>query len=221
MSTSKRNDPGGIKRIALARLLPRTRDIREVGRARVDAAAALLEREGFAAPVILDKKSRAILSGHARILAARQLWSQGKKIPGLRQGVLPAIETAGLSEAEKQALLAAEDDGSLASLTTANRLQNEFLGHPDVSYELPEGGLEYDENDALIFEPEGYEPFVAHDVAEESEGSLPALIDPQDRRARQLARAVMSDREVVTFSCPHCGETIAARREDLLPGKGG
>src|SRR5215208_5267114 len=95
--TSASNADRGILALeyrAIAGLIPYSRNPRTHSEAQVMEIAASIETFGWTNPILIDGES-GIIAGHGRLLAARQL--------GMKE--VPVIELAGISEAQKWALI--------------------------------------------------------------------------------------------------------------------
>jgi hypothetical protein len=67
---------------------------------------------GWTNPVLVDEAGR-VIAGHGRLEAARGLWGSGKTIPRTPTGQVPVVVLTGLSDAQRRALILADNQIAL------------------------------------------------------------------------------------------------------------
>lgn len=122
---------------------PRTHSAKQVAQ-----IAASIETFGFVNPVLIDEASR-VIAGHGRIAAAKQL----------SLGVVPTIAVQGLTEAQKKALVIADNKIALNAGWDEDLLV-EALGEIvlDTEFDLGAIGYETAELDNLLDRPQKVDP---------------------------------------------------------------
>jgi ParB-like nuclease family protein len=128
-----------IRQIAVSDLIPYAKNARTHSEAQVALIAGSIRAFGFNNPVLVDGEN-GIIAGHGRVLAALKL--------GL--DVVPAIELAHLSEAQKRAYILA--DNRLAEQAGWDRalLSLELADLGDLGVDLGDIGFEGAELDDLL-----------------------------------------------------------------------
>jgi DNA modification methylase len=118
----------------LDRLIPYARNARTHSDAQVAQIAASIREFGWTNPILIDGES-GIIAGHGRVLAARKL--------GLTE--VPAIELAGLSEAQKRAYIIADNKLALNAGWDTEMLAIEFGDLAGLGFDLSLTGFGDDE----------------------------------------------------------------------------
>ena len=145
----------------VADLIPYARNARTHSDAQVALIAGSIREFGFNNPVLVDG-GNGIISGHGRVLAARQL--------GLT--TVPVIELAHLSEAAKRAYILADNKLAEAAGWDRDLLALEVADLSDLGVDLAGLGFAGAELDALL----------AHDAVDPREEETPAPpADPVSR----------------------------------------
>jgi len=157
------------KTVPVASLIPYARNSRTHSPAQVDKIAASIREFGFLNPIITDGKS-GIVAGHGRVLAAQKL--------GMT--ILPVIDAAHLSEAQKRAYVLADNRTALDGGWDNDLLKIELQDLQAEGFDLELTGFELGELTDL---------FDSHDFA-------PGSMDDQGR-LNELAPKMVT--------CPHCG----------------
>jgi DNA modification methylase len=114
-----------IERWPIARLIPRVNNPRTHSRQQVAQIAASIKEFGWTNPILVDGED-VILAGHARVLAAKKL----------RMEVLPVIVLRHLSEAQKRALVIADNQLALNAGWDEAALRTELEALRDADYDL-------------------------------------------------------------------------------------
>lgn len=124
------------------KLKPDPRNARKHPKRQIDQICASMSEFGFTNPIVVDEEG-AIIAGHGRLLAAKQL--------GLTEA--PVIVISGLTDAQKRRLRLADNKIALNSGWDREQLAVELR---ELSIEIPDlviPGFETGEIDALIVEP--------------------------------------------------------------------
>lgn len=130
---------------SVAELTPYAKNARTHSEEQVAQIVASIKEFGFTNPVLIDEKAN-IIAGHGRILAAQKL--------GLRE--VPCIVLEGLSEAQKQAYVIADNKLALNAGWDLDVLKSELADLRDANFDLGLTGFSSDELDRL-FAPAGTE----------------------------------------------------------------
>ena len=167
----------------------------------VSALAVSIEKFGFLVPIVIDKDSH-VLAGHARRLAAIKL--------GLSEVPCLVVEDDWTDE-RKRAYALVDNRMSDMSIWDMDNLKREldylqhFLDVDDFlsTYEMGELAEE------------------AAKFQQEAAGTLSRLMadasktqDMASARKKQDEMSDRHDRDVVTVTCPHCGESMTIDKDD-------
>ena len=114
-----------IERWAIERLIPRVNNPRTHSREQVAQIAASIKEFGWTNPVLVDEDDN-IVAGHARVLAAKKL----------RIEAIPVIVLRHLSEAQKRALVIADNQLALNAGWDEAALRVELEALRDADYDL-------------------------------------------------------------------------------------
>jgi 16S rRNA G966 N2-methylase RsmD len=133
-----------IELINTERLIPYPRNSRTHSDAQLDQIAASIREFGFTNPVLIDAENE-IIAGHGRILAA--------KILGLEE--VPCIRIDYLSDAQKRALILADNKLALNAGWDDDLLTVELGGLRDIGFEIGLTGFGEDELNLLLSENHG------------------------------------------------------------------
>jgi DNA modification methylase len=136
---SKTNIDIQIERWPIERLLPRANNPRTHTDAQIAQIAASIREFGFTNPVLVDADD-GILAGHARTLAARKL--------GMKE--VPVIVLAHLSEAQRRALVIADNQLASNSGWDEDLLRIELALLQEADYDLGLVGFDDDELQRLL-----------------------------------------------------------------------
>ena len=128
---------------APADLKPYERNSRTHSRAQVEALARSIGEYGFTNPILLDE-SGTIIAGHGRLQAAQHL--------GMDQ--VPTITLAGLSEAQRRALVLADNRIALDAGWDVEMLRVELADLRSDGFDLSLTGFSLEELDNLLAPPE-------------------------------------------------------------------
>jgi DNA modification methylase len=130
------------KTVSVAELVPYARNSRTHSPQQVDKIAASIREFGFLNPVIVDGQN-GIVAGHGRVMAAQKL--------GLE--VLPVIEAAHLTEAQKRAYVIADNRLALDAGWDNELLKVELQDLDAQGFDLTLTGFDIDEIGAFLDEP--------------------------------------------------------------------
>jgi DNA modification methylase len=143
-STRPFEQPISFEYVNLASLKDNPNNARQHARKQLVKLERSIEKYGFLCPVLIDERGE-LVCGHARVVAARNL--------GLRK--IPAVRTGNLTDAQKRAVMVA--DNRLAELATWNadalRRELSFLNQ-DVDFDFGAIGFDTAEIDFLIDDSE-------------------------------------------------------------------
>jgi hypothetical protein len=114
-----------IERWPIARLIPRVNNPRTHSRQQIAQIAASIEEYGWTNPILVDETDE-ILAGHARVLAAKKLHME----------VVPVIVLRHLSEAQKRALVIADNQLALNAGWDETALRAELEALREAYYSL-------------------------------------------------------------------------------------
>lgn len=131
------------KSLPISVLQPYERNARTHSEAQIEQLRASIREFGFTNPVLVDEAGR-ILAGHGRVLAAA---AEG-------MSHVPTLEVAGLSDAQRRALILADNRLALDAGWDANLLAEELRGLQLDGYDLDVIGFSTQElHDLLHVEP--------------------------------------------------------------------
>jgi DNA modification methylase len=115
-------------------LIPYVNNARTHSDEQVSQIAASIKEFGWTNPIILDEEN-GIIAGHGRLMAAKKL--------GMRQ--VPCITLEGLTEAQKKALVIADNRLALNAGWDAGMLKLEFASLKEMNFDLALTGFSLDE----------------------------------------------------------------------------
>ena len=130
------------KTVSVADLIPYARNARTHSDAQVAKIAASIREFGFLNPIIVDGAS-GIVAGHGRVMAAQKL--------GLT--VVPVIEAAHLTEAQKRAYVLADNRLALDAGWDLEMLRVELTDLKGMDFDLSLTGFEIGELGKLMLDP--------------------------------------------------------------------
>jgi ParB-like chromosome segregation protein Spo0J len=102
--------------------------------------AASIKEFGWTNPILIDGEN-GIIAGHGRLAAARKL----------KMKAIPAIQLDGLSEAQKKALILADNKLALNSGWDYDLLKVELNQLSDIGYDLEMIGFDANELSSIMF----------------------------------------------------------------------
>jgi DNA modification methylase len=114
-----------VERWPISRLIPRTNNPRTHSREQIAQIAASIKEFGWTNPILVDAADE-ILAGHARVLAARKL----------RMEEVPVIVLRHLSEAQRRAVVIADNQLALNAGWDETRLREELEALRNADYDL-------------------------------------------------------------------------------------
>ena len=132
-------EPLQVEYRPIDRLIPYARNSRTHTDAQVAQIAASIREFGWTNPVLVDGEN-GIVAGHARVLAARKL--------GVTD--VPVIELSGMTEAQKQAYVLADNQLALNAGWDEDLLALELKDLKDVSFDLSTIGFSDRELQSLL-----------------------------------------------------------------------
>ncbi len=145
-------------------LIPYVNNSRKHSDQQVAQIAASIKEFGWTNPILVDK-DKGIIAGHGRLMAARKL----------KMGDVPTIELSHLSDAQKKALVIADNKLALNADWDTQILSLELSELQDIGFDLDILGFDANELNALL-EPEEVEGLTDEDavpeVPEESKTKL-------------------------------------------------
>ena len=139
MAASETSSPIKLEQRDVSTLIPFARNSRTHSDEQVAQIAASIREFGWTNPVLIDGKSN-IIAGHGRLLAARKL--------GMAQ--VPAIVLDHLTDAQKRALVIADNKLALNAGWDTELLSSEIAGLGDEGFDLSLLGFNEDELAALL-----------------------------------------------------------------------
>lgn len=128
-----------VEQVAIADLLPYARNARTHTDAQVAQVAASIREFGFTNPVLVDEAGT-IIAGHCRVIAARRL--------GLAS--VPAIRIRGLTDAQRRALVLADNQLALNAGWNEDMLAAELAQLREEGFDLAVTGFDAGEIDRLL-----------------------------------------------------------------------
>ena len=132
-----------IEQVQIADLIPYARNSRTHSDAQVAQIAASIKEFGWTNPVLIDAGG-GIIAGHGRVLAARKL--------GMAD--VPCIRLTHLSDAQKRALIIADNRLALSAGWDDEMLRVELEDLADADFDLDVLGFDDDELAKLLGEDE-------------------------------------------------------------------
>ena len=145
MSDGKaQRDFPAYKSVPVADLIPYARNSRTHSDAQVAKIAASIREFGFLNPIIVDGEN-GIIAGHGRVMAAQKLALH----------VVPVIEAAHLSEAQKRAYIIADNRLALDAGWDMDMLKVELSDLKGMDFDLSLTGFEVGEIGKLLLDPAG------------------------------------------------------------------
>jgi len=140
--------------VAVEPLAPYARNSRTHSPEQIKQIEDSIRRFGFVGVLGYDADGLAI--GHGRRLAALNMWARGEVVPGpgkrepIPEGFLPAIDITGLSEAERRALIIADNQLALNADWDREILSSEMAALSAMDFEMPLLGFDPKELDKLL-----------------------------------------------------------------------
>lgn len=183
---NKNKDPE-IKMVRVDELIPYVNNSRTHSDKQVDQIAASIKEFGFTNPILTDG-DKGIIAGHGRLMAAKKL----------KLELVPTIELAYLSEAQKKALVIADNKLALNSAWDMDILK--------VEIEALSSEFEYD-LEILGFEPSEIESVLdlcddEDDFGEDQSGSLQDKFEIIVNLPDECAQTALLDRLIEEgFDC--------------------
>lgn len=145
MSDGKaQRDFPAYKSVPVADLIPYARNSRTHSDAQVAKIAASIRELGFLNPIIVDGEN-GIIAGHGRVMAAQKLALH----------VVPVIEAAHLSEAQKRAYIIADNRLALDAGWDMDMLKVELSDLKGMDFDLSLTGFEIGEIGKMLLDPAG------------------------------------------------------------------
>ena len=145
-----------IEHWPIGRLTPRANNPRTHSREQVSQIAASIREFGWTNPILVDANDE-ILAGHARLLAARKL----------RMENLPVIVLGHLSEAQRRALVIADNQLALNAGWDEETLRVELEALRDADYDLAIVGFDDVELQRLLEAQDGAQGLTDEDAVPE------------------------------------------------------
>lgn len=156
-------------------LIPYVNNSRTHSDAQITQLASSIKEFGFTTPVLIDEGD-SLIAGHGRVLAAQKVG----------QEEVPAIIVSGLTEAQKKALVIADNQLALNAGWDIDKLKLEVETLEELDFDLDLLGFD-DEFLASLQDSINFDP-----ATEDEQGQLDEL-DPK------------------WIDCPHCGKEFDAR----------
>lgn len=128
-----------VRQWPIAKLIPYTRNARTHSEEQIAQIADSILEFGWTNPILVDEKG-VVIAGHARLLAARKL--------GMEE--VPVVVLAHLSEAQKRALVIADNKLALNAGWDDELLRGEILALKDDGFDLDLLGFSDDELRLLL-----------------------------------------------------------------------
>lgn len=136
-------------------LIPYVNNSRKHSDQQVAQIAASIKEFGWTNPILVDK-DKGIIAGHGRLMAARKL----------KMGDVPTIELSHLSDAQKKALVIADNKLALNADWDTQILSLELSELQDIGFDLDILGFDANELNALL-DPEEVEGLTDEDAVPE------------------------------------------------------
>jgi ParB-like chromosome segregation protein Spo0J len=126
--------------VPIADLIPYVNNARTHSDEQVAQIAASIKEFGWTNPILIDGEN-GIIAGHGRLAAARKL----------KMDAVPAIQLDGLSEAQKKALILADNKLALNSGWDYDLLKIELDALSDIGFDLAKIGFDENELTTIMF----------------------------------------------------------------------
>lgn len=97
-----------LANLDVSRVKPNPRNAKTHSAEQIALIASSMLDFGWTQPVVVDE-ANVVLAGHARLEAAKTIWSAGQAIPGTEKGIVPVVIVTGLSEVQKRAYMLADN----------------------------------------------------------------------------------------------------------------
>jgi DNA modification methylase len=136
--------PRSLENRGIASLIPFERNARTHSEAQISQIAASIREFGWTNPLLIDPEGN-VIAGHGRLLAARKLEMTG----------VPCIVVDGLSEAQRRALVIADNKLAMNAGWDEELLASELKGLLDVDFNIGLLGFDAGELDHLFAEKVG------------------------------------------------------------------
>lgn len=120
--------------ISIASLVPYTKNARTHSEAQVEQIAASMREFGFTNPLLVDEDN-GVIAGHGRLAAAQRIGMDS----------VPAVRLTGLTEAQKKALVIADNKLAENAAWDEAMLSAELRNLQDMGYDLNLTGFAGDE----------------------------------------------------------------------------
>lgn len=124
----------------IAQLKPNPRNTRTHPPEQIAQLKDLIRLVGFTNPILEDDEG--IIAGHGRLIAVSEMWAAGETVMGpgkraaLPKGKVPAINCAGLTEAERRAYVIADNSVALNAGWDVELLRTELLDLKALDFDL-------------------------------------------------------------------------------------
>lgn len=184
-----------VQQVRIADLVPYAENSRTHSEAQIAQLAASIKEFGWTNPVLIDERNQ-IIAGHGRIMAAEKL----------NIDTVPCIVLDGLSDAQKKALVIADNKIALNAGWNDALLSQQLLELSNADFDLNSIGFGPDELDDIlgdVYEPVYNPTYEAKSVTdndvERASVDLSKQIDG--------LKADKSEKGVEVI-CPYCTETF-------------
>lgn len=184
-----------VQQVKVADLVPYAENSRTHSEAQIAQLAASIKEFGWTNPVLIDERNQ-IIAGHGRIMAAEKL----------NIDAVPCVVLDGLSDAQKKALVIADNKIALNAGWNDALLSQQLLELSDADFDLNSIGFGPDELDDIlgdVYEPVYNPTYEAKSVTdndvERASVDLSKQIDG--------LKADKSEKGVEVI-CPYCTETF-------------
>lgn len=184
-----------VQQVRVADLVPYAENSRTHSEAQIAQLAASIKEFGWTNPVLIDERNQ-IIAGHGRIMAAEKL----------NIDTVPCVVLDGLSDAQKKALVIADNKIALNAGWNDALLSQQLLELSDADFDLNSIGFGPDELDDIlgdVYEPVYNPTYEAKSVTdndvERASVDLSKQIDG--------LKADKSEKGVEVI-CPYCTETF-------------
>jgi ParB-like chromosome segregation protein Spo0J len=132
-------------------LIPYAMNARTHSDEQIGQIAASMVEFGWTNPVLLDATS-GIIAGHGRVLGAQRVWEAGKVIPNVPTGKVPCIVLAHLSDAQRRALVLADNQLALNAGWDNERLKLELHALKEVDFKLEVIGFDPSQLSTIMYD---------------------------------------------------------------------